>query len=134
LAFFIQKPKKIKEMSKYKNSIIPINVLSGANSNSVTINTEAGYITRAIIVSQTPNNPGMVRATIEGNNGEKLAEMQALEIFRSRETEYEKDGVPVNVHGGGAITFKILATKNFDADFNADLVLVYGKETPCDNY
>lgn len=121
-------------MSKYKNSIVPIKVLSGANSGSVTIATESGFITRAVIVSPTPTNTGMVRATIEGNNGEKLAEMQALQIFRSRETDYEKDGVPVNVHGGGQITFKILATANFGADFNADLILVYGKETPCDNY
>lgn len=119
-------------MSRYRNSIVPITIVSGTNGGSTPgITTEAGFITRAIIVSSVPNNAGMVRAAIEGTNGEKLAEMQPLEVFRSRDVNYETDGVPVNVQGGGLITLKILATANFGADFVADLILVYGEEQPC---
>lgn len=122
-------------MSKrYKNTIVPIKVLSTTNGNSVTVTTEPGYIKRAIIAFPTPDNVGMVRASIEGNNGEKLAEMQAIDVYKNRNIGYEQDGIPMNTQGGGQLTFKILATANFNSDFVADLILIYGEEEPCSNY
>lgn len=121
-------------MTRYKNTIIPIKVLAGTNGNSVTVTTEAGFIKRAIIAFPTPDNTGMVRAAIEGNNGEKLAEMQSIDVYKTRNIGYEQDGVPMNIQGGGSMTFKVLATELFNADFSADLVLIYGADEPCSNY
>lgn len=119
-------------MSKrYRNVVVPITVDAGTNSGSVVVTTEAGFIKRAMIAFSTPDNAGMVRATIEGNNGEKLAEMQAIEVYKIRNVAYETDGVPINVQGGGQIAFKVLATDTFNADFVADLILVYGEDEPC---
>lgn len=131
MAFFNLKSFKQIKMSRYRNVVVPIKILSGSNSGSVSVSTEAGFIRRAVIASSVPANTGMVRASIEGSNGEKIAEMQALDVFKIRNVEYALDGVPVNVNGGGQITFKVLATDNFSADFVADLILIYSEDENC---
>jgi len=118
-------------MAKYKSVVIPIAVDAGTRGNATTVTTEAGFIRRAVIAHGTADNSGMVRATIEGINGEKLAQMQALEIYRTRNIGYSEDGVPLNVGGGNQMTFKILATEDFNQDFVADLVLIYDEEENC---
>lgn len=120
--------------TRYRNVVVPIRVSSGTNAASAVVVTEAGFIKRAVIAFGTPDNTGMVRAAIEGNNGEKLAEMQAIDVYKPRNIGYEQDGVPVNVPGGGQIAFKILATQNFTSDFVADLILIYGEDEPCNNF
>ena len=110
---------------RYKNIVVPLVILAGTNAGKVTVGTESGLIKRCVIASKEPNNPGMVRALVKDKAGDKISELQALEIYRSRDVEYAKDGVPLNIEGGSLITYEVIATAIFAADFHSDLVLIY---------
>lgn len=118
-------------MGKYQNTVIPLVVPAGATSNKVTIQTDPGFILRAVICHEEPNNLGMVRALTKGSSGDKISELQPLEIYRSRDVEYSKDGVPMNIPGGGLITYEVIATKPFDSEFQSDLILIYEEKQDC---
>lgn len=118
-------------MGKYKNFVLPLIVPSGQSTKKITLQTEDGFIKRAVIVHGASANNGVVRALIKDATGDKLAELQPVEMFRSRDVQYKEDGVPLFVKGGTLMTFEIIATANFTADYQADLVLIYEEEENC---
>ncbi|MFY0481659.1 hypothetical protein ACI6PS_03565 [Flavobacterium sp. PLA-1-15] len=116
---------------RYKNIVVPLIIPAGTNSGRVTVGTESGLIKRCVIASKEPNNQGMVRALVKDSAGDKIAELQAIEIYRSRDVEYSKDGVPLNIIGGSQITYEVIATENFDSVFHSDLILIYEEQESC---
>lgn len=112
----------------YRNSVVSITVPAGQSSAKVSQTVEAGFISRVVLAGKAPVNPGMVRAQVENAAGKRLVENQPIEILRSRDCEYERDGVPVRAHGGQLLHFEINATQPFEEDYTADFVLAYTTE------
>lgn len=116
---------------KYRNVVIPLTIVAGKSSGSVTETTLPGLIKRCVIAKSSINNPGTVRAAVKDKAGDKIAELQHIDIYKIRDVEYKNDGVPLNINGGSPITFEVIATQNFGADFHCDLILIYEEQENC---
>lgn len=115
------------DATKTIEEVISLTVTNGTSTNFKTKMLGAGKIVGvcAYFSDVSAKNPGFVRASIKDANGYEVSQMQNIENYRSRETEYLKGIKPIPLDGGTEYTVTILASDNFTSGFLADFIFVY---------
>lgn len=100
-----------------------------AYTAKVTFTPEAGTIERVMVSwGANPDNAGFVRASLKDSSGDYIVQLQSIHNIRSREVQYEKDGIPVNFQGMKPVTFEVIGTEVFNTNFPCEINLIYKQE------
>ena len=105
--------------------VVNLTIPNGQSSARVDITPPEGQIVRVVIFHNgLTNNTGIVNASIEDDNRQELSKLQHIDNYRSRSSSFF-DCKPFYNKGGRKLWFKVQATANFTATFNAQLIFIY---------
>lgn len=117
-------------LKKTIENIVALTVLSGSQSNNVSVFLPTGKISHvaAFFRDYSGINAGFVRASIKDVNGSEVSQMQSIDNYRDREAGYHAGKKPLPVDGGNNYTVTVQATEAFTGDFLVEFVFVYEED------